>query len=56
MATFLPRWAAFEMRLMAERYVSDAMIPGDGDRECLTALLGCPLYSYRETAATLAAA
>jgi len=56
MATFLPRWTAYEMRLMAERYVSDGMIPDDGDRERLTAMLGRPLHSYRETAAALAAA
>lgn len=56
MATFLPRWTAYEMRLMAERYVSDGMIPDDGDRERLTAMLGRPLHSYREAAAALAAA
>ncbi|GAA0747549.1 NmrA/HSCARG family protein [Sphingomonas sp. ABOLD] len=56
MATFLPRWTAYEMRLMAERYVSDGMIPDDGDRERLTAMLGRPLHGYRETAATLAGA
>jgi uncharacterized protein YbjT (DUF2867 family) len=56
MATFLPRWTAYEMRLMAERYVSDGMIPDDDDRERLTAMLGRPLHSYRETAAALAAA
>ncbi len=56
MATFLPRWTAYEMRLMAERYVSDGMIPDDGDRERLTAMLGRPLHGYRETAVALAAA
>ncbi|MGN8001112.1 SDR family oxidoreductase [Sphingomonas sp. 22176] len=56
MATFLPRWTAYEMRLMAERYVSDGMIPNDGDRERLIAMLGRPLYSYRETAVALTAA
>ena len=56
MATFLPRWTAYEMRLMAERYVSDGMIPEDGDRERLTAMLGRPLHSYRETAVELSAA
>lgn len=54
MATFLPKWTAYEMRLMADRYVSDGMIPEEGDRERLTALLGRPLHSYRETAAKLA--
>jgi uncharacterized protein YbjT (DUF2867 family) len=55
MATFMPRWMAYEMRIMAERYVSDGMIPENGDRERLTALLGRPLHGYRETAAALAA-
>lgn len=54
MATFMPRWMAYEMRLMAERYVSDGMIPEDGDRERLTTVLGRPLHDYRETAARLA--
>ena len=56
MATFMPRWMAYEMRLMAERYVSDGMIPEAGDRERLATLLGRPLHSYRETAARIAAA
>jgi uncharacterized protein YbjT (DUF2867 family) len=56
MATFMPRWTAYEMRLMAERYVSDGMIPEQGDLERLTALLGRPLHRYRETAEALAAA
>jgi len=56
MATFMPRWTAYEMRLMAERYVSDGMIPEDGDRERLVDILGRPLHGYNETARTLAAA
>ena len=56
MASFMPQWMAYEMRLMAERYVSDGMIPEEGDRERLTALLGRPLHGYRETAARIAAA
>ncbi|MGE7206558.1 SDR family oxidoreductase [Sphingomonas sp. NPDC019816] len=56
MATFMPKWTAYEMRLMAERYVSDGMIPLDGDRARLTALLGRPLHDYRETATALAQA
>jgi uncharacterized protein YbjT (DUF2867 family) len=47
MASFMPKWMAYEMRLMAERYVSDGMIPEAGDAERLTKLLGRPLYSYR---------
>lgn len=56
MAEFMPRWTAYEMRLMAERYVSDGMIPNDGNREHLTAMLGRPLHSYRQTAVALSAA
>jgi uncharacterized protein YbjT (DUF2867 family) len=55
MATFMPQWMAYEMRIMAERYVSDGMVPEDGDRERLTTLLGRPLHTYRETAASIAA-
>lgn len=55
MASALPRWTAYEMRLMAERYVSDGMLPRDGDRERLTAMLGRPLHGYRETAIALSA-
>jgi hypothetical protein len=55
MATFMPRWTAYEMRLMAACYVSDGMIPNDGDRERLIAMLGRPLHSYQETAIALSA-
>jgi len=54
MATIMPRWTAYEMRLMAERYGRDGMIPDDGDGERLTTMLGRPLHSYRETAVALA--
>ncbi|MCJ2073385.1 NmrA family NAD(P)-binding protein [Methylobacterium sp. J-030] len=56
MASFMPKWMAYEMRLMAERYVSDGMIPAEGDRERLTTLLGRPLHTYREVATVLASA
>lgn len=56
MATFMPRWMAYEMRLMAERYVSDGMIPDEGDRARLTAMLGRPLHSYRDFAREITAA
>ncbi|WP_454280660.1 SDR family oxidoreductase [Sphingomonas sp. Marseille-Q8236] len=56
MATFMPRWMAYEMRLMAERYVSDGMIPETSDRERLANMLGRPLHDYRETAVRLASA
>jgi len=55
MATFMPKWMAYEMRLMAERYVSDGMIPEAGDAERLSALLGRPLHSYRDFASNIAA-
>ena len=53
MARFMPQWMAYEMRLMAERYVSDGMIPDEGDRERLTAILGRPLHAYADFAAAL---
>ena len=55
LATFLPKWMAYEMRLMAERYVSDGMIPEAGDVERLTKILGRPLHSYRNFATETAA-
>lgn len=55
MARFMPAWQAYEMRLMAERYVSHGMIPDHGDPARLTAMLGRPLHDYRETAEALAA-
>ncbi|MET3447245.1 NmrA family NAD(P)-binding protein [Ralstonia sp. 1138] len=54
LTNFLPKWMAYEMRLMAERYVSDGMVPQAGDVERLTTLLGRPLGSYRDFAAALA--
>lgn len=56
MATFMPKWTAYEMRLMAERYVSDGMIPEAGDVERLTKMLGRLLHSYRDAAMQIAAA
>lgn len=49
----MPRWNAYEMRLMAERYVSDGMIPDDGDHARLTTMLRRPLHGYREAAVAL---
>jgi uncharacterized protein YbjT (DUF2867 family) len=54
LASFMPKWMAYEMRLMAERYVSDGMVPQTGDLERLTAILGRPLHTYRDFAAQLA--
>lgn len=55
MATFRPSWTAYEMRLMVERYVSDGMIPGEDDRECLVDMLGRRLHDYRKTVRALVA-
>jgi uncharacterized protein YbjT (DUF2867 family) len=56
LATFMPRWMAYEMRLMAERFVSDGMIPEDDDVARLTRMLGRPLHPYRDFATQIAAA
>ncbi|MFC0242531.1 SDR family oxidoreductase [Rhodopseudomonas telluris] len=56
MASFMPKWMAYEMRLMAQRFVSDGMIPEPGDRDRLVKLLGRPLHAYRDFAARIAAA
>lgn len=55
LATIMPKWMAYEMRLMAERFVSDGMIPEVGDVERLTRILGRPLHSYRDFAVRTAA-
>ncbi|TIW25774.1 MAG: NmrA/HSCARG family protein [Mesorhizobium sp.] len=55
-ASFMPKWTAYEMRLMAERYVSDGMIPGADDVARLTSILGRPLHTYRDFAAGIASA
>lgn len=51
---FMPGWMAYDMRLMAGRFLSDGMIPEAGDVERLTRLLGRPLRSYRDFAAAAA--
>ncbi|MCI0754938.1 SDR family oxidoreductase [Teichococcus vastitatis] len=51
---FMPGWMAFDMRLMAERFLSDGMLPEAGDRDRLTTLLGRPLRSYRDYVAQIA--
>ncbi|TPN20850.1 NmrA/HSCARG family protein [Mesorhizobium sp. B2-3-3] len=56
MASFMPKWTAYEMRLMAERYVSDGMIPEADDVVRLTSILGRPLHTYRDFAAGVASA
>ncbi|NVM76754.1 uncharacterized protein YbjT (DUF2867 family) [Duganella sp. SG902] len=56
LANFMPKWMAYEMRLMAERYVTDGMIPEAGDVERLTRILGRPLHTYRGFATEIAPA
>jgi len=56
LAGFMPKWMAYEMRLMAERYVTDGMVPEAGDVERLTRILGRPLHSYRAFAIQVAEA
>jgi uncharacterized protein YbjT (DUF2867 family) len=52
---FMPSWMALDMRLMAERFISDGMVPDAGDVDRLTTLLGRPLRSYRDYAAQISA-
>ncbi|WP_316181680.1 MULTISPECIES: NmrA/HSCARG family protein [unclassified Bradyrhizobium] len=52
----MPSWMAFDMRLMAERFLTDGMVPEAGDVARLTALLGRPLRSYRDFVADIATA
>jgi uncharacterized protein YbjT (DUF2867 family) len=51
---FMPAWMAYDMRLMADRFLSDGMIPDTGDVARLTAMLGRPLRSYRDYVAAIA--
>ncbi len=53
---FMPGWMAYDMRMMAERFLSDGMVPEAGDVERLTTLLGRPLRTYRDLATEIAAA
>jgi uncharacterized protein YbjT (DUF2867 family) len=54
MRQFMSAWMAYDMRLMADRFVSDGMIPEAGDVDRLTALLGRPLRTYRDYVAQIA--
>lgn len=53
---FIPAWMAYDMRQMAERFLTDGMVPETGDVDKLSRLLGRPLRSYRDFAAEIAAA
>lgn len=44
---------AFDMRLMAERFLTDGMLPDAGDVDRLTSMLGRPLRSYRDYVAQI---
>ncbi|WP_421445815.1 SDR family oxidoreductase [Agrobacterium tumefaciens] len=52
---FMPAWMAYDMRMMGERFLTDGMVPDEGDVERLTTLLGRPLRSYRDFALETAA-
>lgn len=52
---FMPAWMAYDMRLMAGRFISDGMLPVAGDVERLMQILGRPLRTYRGFAAEAAA-
>lgn len=51
---FMPGWMAYDMRLMAERFLTDGMLPEAGDVDRLTTLLGRPLRTYRDYVAQIA--
>jgi uncharacterized protein YbjT (DUF2867 family) len=51
----MPGWMAFDMRLMAERFLTGGMLPEADDVERLTRLLGRALRSYRDFAAGVTA-
>ena len=53
---FMPAWMAYDMRQMAERFISDGMMPGADDVDRLVQLLGRPLRTYAAFAAEHASA
>jgi uncharacterized protein YbjT (DUF2867 family) len=53
---FMPSWMAFDMRLMAERFLIEGMLPETGDVARLTSLLGRPLRTYRDFVAEITSA
>jgi len=50
---FMPAWTAYDMRLMADRFISDGMLPAAGDVARLTSMLGRPLRNYRDYVASI---
>ena len=53
---FMPPWMAYDMRMMGERFLTDGMLPENGDVERLTIVLDRPLRTYRDFAIETAAA
>lgn len=51
---FMPGWMVYDMRLMADRFVSDGMVPATGDVARLETMLGRPLRNYRDYVAMIA--
>jgi uncharacterized protein YbjT (DUF2867 family) len=51
---YAPSWMALDMRLMADRFLADGMVPEAGDVERLTDMLDRPLRSYRDFAGEVA--
>ncbi|MGX1100585.1 NmrA/HSCARG family protein [Amorphus sp. MBR-141] len=50
----MPSWMALDMRVMAERFITDGMVPEAGDVDRLTTMLGRPLRTYRDFVAQIA--
>ena len=51
---FMPGWMAYDMRLMAGRFLTDGMVPKAGDVARLTTMLGRPLRTYRDYIVSIA--
>ena len=49
-----PGWMAYDMKVMADRFHTDGMLPTEGDVERIVAMLGRPLKRYRDFAAEMA--
>jgi uncharacterized protein YbjT (DUF2867 family) len=49
-----PDWMAYDMKVMADRFQTDGMLPAEGDVARLVAMLGRPLRRYRDFAAEAA--
>jgi hypothetical protein len=50
----MPAWMAFDIRLMAERFSTDGMVPEDGMCSIRRSRWGRPLRSYRDFATDVA--